>query len=766
MRPSIEQLQALCPQVDPVVIRHHLDRLEDDYFATFDVEQVADHVRRVAALSSGDPVDVTVEADEHRRVTCVIVGLDYPSEFSLITGLMAGLGLSIDAGNVFTYDRTTPATTGGASRRLNAARLRRIRKSKPDILHRRKIVDRFIGTIDPSVDLDRFVEQLDTQLHEVLAMVETDPQHGPVEARHRVNERVTRALGHIESDRTGVLYPVEVDVRTDDARRTWLTVTAQDTPAFLYSLSNAMALLGMQIERVRIDTREGRVHDEIGFVDSTGMPITDEAELDRIKLVVLLTKQFTYFLDRSPDPYTALSRFEKMVDDIVKGDDAEQWMTALSDPGAMRNLGRLLGASDFLWEDFIRLQYESLLPILRRQGASDPIAKPASTIRTRLAQELARGQSPADKRRILNRFKDHEVYLIDLDQILRPEVDFRTFAEHLTALAEAVVAAAARLAWANLVEQFGEPADARWAIFGLGKLGGAALGYASDIELLVVYEGRGETAGPEPVHVGEFFNLLAREISQSIEAKQEGIFKVDLRLRPYGSNSPLAVAVDQFQAYYGPGGDAASFERTALVRMRPIAGDEGFGRQIVGLRDQLLFTDPPPIDLNELWQMRRLQWKQKKTADGAFNAKYSPGALVDAEYATQILQLQHGHAYEALRSPRVHKALEALAEVGAIGEQQSGQLREGYDFMRRLINGLRMLRGSAKDLTVPPADSPDCRFLARRMGYQGNKQADAAVMLARDIAGISAEIRNAVTTLFGREALPGAGNPTATDDDS
>jgi len=755
MRPSLEQLQSLCPDVEAVVIRHHLDRLEDEYFRAFEVDQVADHVRRIANLTARNPVDVTVQTDAEGRITCTIVGLDYPSEFSLITGLMAGLGLSIEAGNVFTYDRTTPTEGGSASRRLNATRLRRIRKAKPDVLHRRKIIDRFVGAVDASVSLDQFVRQLDEQLHAVLGMVETDPRNGPAEARHRVNERVTRMLGPVEADDAPVLYPVDVSIRTDDPRRTYLDVTAQDTPAFLYALSNAMALLGMQIERVRIDTHNNQVHDEIGFVDSAGQPITDRDDLDRIKLVVLLTKQFTYFLDRSPDPYTALSRFEKMVDDIVKGDDAENWMNALSDPGAMRKLGRLLGASDFLWEDFIRLQYESLLPILRRQVDSGPIAKPAMTIRTRLAQELARGQTPREKRRILNRFKDHEVYLIDLDQILRPEMDFRSFAEHLTALAEAVVAAAARLAWENLIEQFGRPAQSQWAVFGLGKLGGAALGYASDIELLFVYDAKGQTDGAERIHAGEFFNMLAREVSQTIEAKQEGIFKVDLRLRPYGGNSPLAVAVDQFQSYYGPGGDAASFERLALVRMRPVAGDEGFGRRVVDLRDELLFTDPPPIDLDELWEMRRMQWRQKKTRDGAFNAKYSPGALVDAEYATQILQLQYGHAHEPLRSPRVHKALEALAGVGAIDADQSRKLREGYAFMRRLINGLRMLRGSAKDLTVPPTQTPDCRFLARRLGYVGNQDQDAAVLLARDIAQRSAEVRQTVIDLFGPKAIPG-----------
>lgn len=763
MRPSLEQLQTLCRQVDPVKIRHHLDRLEDDYFASFTLEQIAEHVRWIDGLSTDNPVRVAVTAQDDRTVACVIVGLDYPSEFSLITGLLAGLGFSVDSGDVFTYDRTAPVDTDHSKSRRHAPRRRRSHKAKVNVLHRRKIVDRFVGTIDPSIDLSWFADELAGELKATLGMVEADPQDGPAEARHQVNDRVTRTLGQLASDDSPVLYPVSVTLETDDPRRTHLKVAGQDTPAFLYSLSNAMALLGMQIERVRIATVGGEAVDEIGFVDSTGRPVSDPDGLDRIKLTVLLTKQFTYFLDRSPDPYTALSRFEKMVEDLVQGDNAADWMEALSKPRAMRNLGRLLGASDFIWEDFIRLQYESLGPILHREVEAGPIAKPAMTIRARLAQELSRGTSAREKRRILNRFKDHEAYLIDLDQILRPEMDFRTFAEHLTALAEAVVSAAARLAYDNVAEQYGRPHEAKWAIFGLGKLGGAALGYASDIELLLVYDAHGQTDGADTIHAGEFFNLLAREVGQIIEAKQEGIFRVDFRLRPYGGNSPLAVAVDRFREYYGPDGDAASFERVALVRMRPVAGDEGFGKQVIDLRNELLFTDPPPIDLDELWEMRRMQWRQKKTADGAFNAKYAPGALVDAEYATQILQLRYGHAHAALRTSRVHKALEALAELGVISEEQSQKLREGYAFMRRLINGLRMLRGSAKDLTVPATDSPAFRFLARRMGYVGSEHAGSADQLQRDIKQTSADIRSTVIALFGPQAIPG--NPTDAEND-
>lgn len=91
-------------------------------------------------------------------------------------------------------------------------------------------------------------------------------------------------------------------------------------------------------------------------------------------------------------------------------------------------------------------------------------------------------------------------------------------------------------------------------MFGLGKLGGVALGYASDIELLFVYSANGDTTGGEQRTItnDEFFEQLARESSRFIKTKREGISQVDLRLRPYGNEGPLASSLRQFRGYYCP----------------------------------------------------------------------------------------------------------------------------------------------------------------------------------------------------------------------
>ena len=114
-------------------------------------------------------------------------------------------------------------------------------------------------------------------------------------------------------------------------------------------------------------------------------------------------------------------------------------------------------------------------------------------------------------------------------------------------------------AWGVLGRRFGEPRTVaglpvRFAILGLGKLGGAALGYASDIELLFVYSDSGTTAGPERIENAEFFDRLVREVLQLVHAKREGIFHIDLRLRPYGAAGPLGCSLESFCTYYEAGG--------------------------------------------------------------------------------------------------------------------------------------------------------------------------------------------------------------------
>ncbi|MDY7033310.1 MAG: glutamate-ammonia-ligase adenylyltransferase [Thermodesulfobacteriota bacterium] len=755
MKPTKETLKSACPEVDEKFIEQHLLRLDNVYFQSFDHEQLCRHLCGLAFLSPRHPVDVLIKAKGNGHVDCTVLAFDYPSEFSLITGVLTGMGFSIMSGVVFTYARAARIPAKNLPRR----RPGRSRTSLLDPMRRRRIVDHFSGTVDTSLSFDSWARQLQDKMREIISLLEREDKDSVNEAKSRVNEMVAEKLSDFGIDSHAGLYPVHIEVDNESGSYTRLKVVSDDTPAFLYSLTNALSLHDISIEHVTIRTIKNRIRDEIDLVDSRGHKIEDSEVLDRVKLSVLLTKQFTFFLGRAPDPYTALCRFDTLVEEILKlpGNEKER-LELLSNPLALQDLARLLGTSDFLWEDFIRLQHETLLPMLGPRVDRQRFSSPIQILKQNLDTTLSKTSLIEEKYRLLNEFKDREIFLVDLDHILNPDVDFNVFAEKLTSLAELVVNRAVDLAYEHLINRFGTPRtiagmEVTFAILGLGKLGGAALGYASDIELLFVYSDNGKTDGKDPIENSEFFNYLVRETLKAIHAKREGIFHIDLRLRPYGNAGPLACSLESFCRYYGPGGQSHSYERLALVRLRAIGGEKALQSRVERLRDEMIYASKN-IDLKELRDLREKQF-QEKTQGGKLNAKFSPGGLVDLEYDVQILQIMYGKDIPALRTPQIHKALLALKEAGVLPEEECKRLSAAYNFLRCLINGMRMLRGSAMDLFLPPVDSDEFVHLARRIGYKKEGMSEPAQQLYLDFETHTAAIRAFVKNHFGRDSLPG-----------
>ncbi len=775
------------PDAHSRLAREHHARLDSRYFECFDAAEIARHVQGLASLSAEAPAALHAEPGAGEGLAVTVMAFDHPGAFSAIAGLLSSMGFDIHAGDIFTWSRPSSAD-----------------EPREAWLRRRRIVDRFRGTVDPA----RWDETWPTRLAEKLVEVFSLLERGGAaveKARQLVNETAARALGELAVAGGTVLYPVQIEASPSESGRTRMRVLSQDTPFFLFTFSTALTLQDVSIEHVTIRTERDRIEDEFEFVDSSGRGIMDPARVDRIKLSVLLTKQFTSFLPSAPDPLAALLRFEQLVRDVLAMPQQGRWVQMLSDQGVLRDLAQLLGASTFLWEDFVRLQYEELLPMLAPHMAGARFSEPVETLPARLHEVLAGIDDPEDFARRLNEFKDREIYLFDLDHILTSrrasgpdapgqpalaeafENDFLVLSRRLTALAEAVVDAAVGFAWRLLSRRFGEPRTVaglpvRCAILGLGKMGGAALGYASDIEILLVYSDSGSTAGPEEIGNAEFFDRVVREVLRLVHAKREGIFHIDLRLRPYGAAGPLACSLESFCTYYARGGPAHSYERLALVRLRAVGGDRQFGGQIERLRDEMVYS-AQSIDLVELRELRarqvqektsRLRPKESDGADGtagrrlpspsaALNAKFSPGALVDLEYAVQILQVLHGATSPRLRTPRIHEALHTLASIGVVAEEEATDLVAAYRFFRRLINGLRMLRGSAQDLVLPALDSDEYLHLARRMGYAAEPESTPAQKLHLDFETHTASVRAFVERHFGRDSLAGAPVVTVAD---
>ncbi|MEM9702216.1 MAG: glutamine synthetase adenylyltransferase, partial [Planctomycetota bacterium] len=489
----------------------------------------------------------------------------------------------------------------------------------------------------------------------------------------------------------------------------------------------ALALFDIDLRRIVVRTKGGEAADVIHLTDRRGRKITDPRRLAELKAATALVGQFTHLLPHSPDPRRALINFSELLETLFRREDWVEEVSRLGRSDVLTAVAGVLGVSDFLWHDFLRLQHENLFPVVADPGALDR-RRARAELEVELNHEFAGATNDREgARRALNRFKDRAMFRTDMRHILGKTKSgsataFSAFAEELTDIAEIAINAAVRLALVDLERNYGRPiaadgAPVPVAVCALGKCGGRELGFASDIELLVVYEQDGATTGGRRGELGvaEFYGKFVKQLKDSVEARREGIFELDFRLRPYGRAGSAAVRLETFLDYFGPGGAAWPYERQALIKLRPIAGDRIIGERHVQSRDELLLGGAP-ADRAAVLAMREKQLRQLVTP-GSINAKLSPGGLVDVEYLVQVLQWEHGGDDPELRTPGTLAALTALHAGGFLPTADHDALRDAYGFLRSLINALRVVRGNAKDLTAPSPGTEEFAFLARRLGY-------------------------------------------------
>lgn len=745
----LQTLRPLCPEVDQDVVQDFVSRMDPEYFNSFDSHEIARHITLAGRLDLDHPCQAGFKTREGGLFEIVVVAYDYFSEFATICGLLSVFGLDIREGQVYTFAEAQPSPD---SLRVGSVPLRNRRRGRAG-LARKKIVDRFLvrpvsGKPFTSSQQQRFIEEL-------ASMIRLLDEHRFQDARHHVNRRLIETLGQVRGTFTGLLHPVQIRFDNEQsATDTVMDIRSTDTPAFLYTFANALAMRGLYISKARVGYVGADLHDRFYVRDRQGQKILDHAAQQELRATAVLIKQFTHMLTWAPDPGKAIEYFDQFLDRILQEAGASKSGKALNmlkNKKTLTLLARLLGSSDFLWEDFLRRQHANLLPVLEDYQTS-PLIRPRSAMIRELRQRLSRTRTAEQRRRVLNQFKDQEMFRIDMKHLLDPDTTLPDFSRALTELAEVVLDQAARDCQATLTRLHGAPrlpdrAPCPFAVFGMGKFGGRELGYASDIEVVFVYGGAGRTTGRRPLENSEYFERLVQAILQRIEAKQEGIFHLDTRLRPHGGKGLLANTLDELHTYYSASGLSAPFERQALMKLRFVAGDQGLGQQVETHRDAVVYGGQP-WDLATALDLRYRQIKEL-VEPGQTNVKYSPGGLIDIEYAVQYLQLLHGHRYPELRTPNTLEALRALGQTGVLPPDKVTALSDAYLFFRLLIDGLRIVRGNAKDLVLPPSDSDAFVFLARRLGYTADQWQEGARKLEADISRYMASTRLFFSGEFG-----------------
>jgi glutamate-ammonia-ligase adenylyltransferase len=336
-----------------------------------------------------------------------------------------------------------------------------------------------------------------------------------------------------------------------------------------------------------------------------------------------------------------------------------------------------------------------------------------------LRDELATADRSSDPIARLNEFKDREMFRIDLRHITG-RTELTKFSQELANLAEVVIEEGSRLCHEKLQNQFGTPVVAAghpcsWSVCGLGKLGGRELGYASDIELLFVYEAEGQTAGPNAISNSRYFEEFVAAFLHTLRSRRQGIFEIDLRLRPHGKAGTLACSLESFAHYFSTVGEARQFERLALVKLRPVAGDASLADRIIRSRDAFAYSGQP-IDYDNIQHLRQRQ-ASELVSPRATNAKHSLGGLVDLEYFVQAKQIEIGHANPSVRVTGTLDAIDRLQQAGAFSAERARELSGAFRFLRRLIEALRVVRGHTQDLTIPRTGTVDFAHLARRLRF-------------------------------------------------
>jgi [glutamine synthetase] adenylyltransferase / [glutamine synthetase]-adenylyl-L-tyrosine phosphorylase len=246
-----------------------------------------------------------------------------------------------------------------------------------------------------------------------------------------------------------------------------------------------------------------------------------------------------------------------------------------------------------------------------------------------------------------------------------------------------------------------------FAIIGMGRLGSLETSYPSDADVLFVYESRPGMADDAPLATAEDLRrLLARPAP-------DPPLGVDADLRPEGRQGPLVRSLSAYQQYYARWSKV--WEAQALLRARPVAGDEDLAARFLALADTVRFP-AGGLSRDQIVEIRRIKARVDserlpRGADPATHTKLGRGGLADVEWTVQLLQLHHGHALPELRTTRTLEALAAATGAGLIEAADAAALEAGWRQASRVRNALTLVRGRASDQL--PRSGPDLAAVAR-----------------------------------------------------
>jgi glutamate-ammonia-ligase adenylyltransferase len=456
----------------------------------------------------------------------------------------------------------------------------------------------------------------------------------------------------------------------------------------------------------------------------------------------------------SPDPDMALSSLEKFFRAV--GPRASFYALLAENREILKLLVSLFGMSEFLSKIFI-LNPEILDTMVSRSFS--PI-KGFQDAEAELASLLDQVNDFEDRLDVLRRYRYEEFLRIGMHDIYG-RLDQTGIAGQLTNLAEACLAAACGIAEQELfrfgtpmcVDEKGEERRARFAVIGMGKLGGRELNYHSDLDIIYVYDFQGMTNGERRISNREYFAKLGQKIISilSTTTREGYAYKIDTRLRPSGNAGPLVTSLESFRTYHRE--EAHVWERQALTKARVILGEGRLREEIEDvIRDTVYGAGADEEVRREIHRLRmRMEHELARESLGSYNIKTGRGGMVDVEFLVQYLQLRHGRDFPEVRSVGTLEALQALHARHLVSEDEFRVLFDGYTFLRHLENRLRIIHDySMNELGGPKGY---LNKLARRLGYDEKLRNPGEALMA-DYERITGAVRQVYERVLGEGEAP------------
>ncbi|MGH9460097.1 MAG: hypothetical protein ACRD1X_02685 [Vicinamibacteria bacterium] len=441
------------------------------------------------------------------------------------------------------------------------------------------------------------------------------------------------------------------------------------------------------------------------------------AALHSLKLLGLdarSSERLLVAVGRSADPDQGLILLERFVHSNPTPRSFRKRL--LAEPRALELASVLCGGSAFLAEALIRepAWFDWILGRLGRARTRGEIARDVVKV------------GDADALRVAKR---RELLLIGARDLLRLATVEETL-RALSVLADVLIERACELS----------AVGRGFAVVALGKLGGGELNFSSDVDLLYL-------AGP-PLARGDGARRLAWAVTAALgEVTSEGhVYRVDLRLRPEGRTGEIAPTIASAGNYYRD--RASSWERLALVKARPVAGDRALGLRFLEKVRVFVFGRPfGPTALHELRVAKGLMDRRLQARGEADrNVKLGFGGIREIEFVAHSLQLRFAGRRKALREKGTLRTLYALREASLLPAGQADALARAYLFLRDVENKLQIATGTQSHTL--PSGTPAMRSLARRLGYGDTAGMKAEAAFLRDCQSATKEVHRIFRQVF------------------